>query len=328
MHSLQQPPNNIRFGDFGSPPSTPARSSDWLPTVSPVLEYHSTVGSPITTPQVQQLLGITPTQLSENIHNSQVTSDSRQLISLDDLVPQTDTLHTTARLPPPLVSVENAITEPTMHIFYNNKHYIFTCVQGTKFYGLLIDPGASKGLIGMDTVRDIIRYVLKPAGKAHLVTWSPSTATFSGISAKTETALSKVKFPIGLLGMSDTWYEADVIGGTASTCPGLVPLKTLLRRGCIISCGYFVNKDGILGIRNKGSPGGFAAQRLYFTDSGHYLLTINHFGKPANAGLNKAITFENSQLRSATKQTHGDGDDDNEASVLVVGSAEEEQVFQ
>ena len=32
---------------------------------------------------------------------------------------------------------------------------ILHAVRGVEFVGLLIDPGASKGLIGMDTVKDL-----------------------------------------------------------------------------------------------------------------------------------------------------------------------------
>ena len=60
---------------------------------------------------------------------------------------------------------------------------IFTSVKGVSYYGLIVDPGASKGLIGEDTLNDIIQRVLKPAGKAHLVKWRRSSAAFTGISS-------------------------------------------------------------------------------------------------------------------------------------------------
>ena len=197
-------------------------------------------------------------------------------------------------------------------------HFLFTCVRGTKLYGLLVDPGASRGLIGSETLREIRRNVLRPAGKDHLVQWTTSSATFSGISACVERSLGMVRFPIGLLGLNDCWFHGDAIGGASSTCPGLIPLKSMMTRGCLIACGYYQNKDGILGIRKD--DGTFAAQRLLLTDSGHYLLPINHYGKTRTKGLDNAILHENDQLKNSAATL---ADQQGEAVAFVLGSAED-----
>lgn len=180
----------------------------------------------------------------------------------------------------------------------------FTCINGRSRPGLIVDPGAARGLIGSDSLREIINSVLRPAGKDHLVKWKPSNNKFTGISTDEQKSIGLVNFPIGLLGISNSTYTADVIGGPSSRCPGLVPLITLLAQGCVISCGYFSNKDGIMGIR---SPHGFCAQRLYLTDSGHYLLPIDNFNRQRQIGLDRCISTDHRQLsRAAHRQLSND----------------------
>ena len=82
-----------------------------------------------------------------------------------------------------------------------------------------------------------------------------------------------------------------------------MPLGSLLATGCIISCGYFENLDGLLGIRTP--EGVFRTQRLLYTDSGHYLLPIHHFNKPADEKLNAMIKTDYKQLqKDHDKSTH------------------------
>ena len=163
--------------------------------------------------------------------------------------------------------------------FTGGQHqWTFTTVGGHQRLGLLVDPGASRGLIGVDSLKEITDHLLRPRGLHKLVTWRHSNSTFAGISAKAEKSLGRVRFPIGMYGFKNAFFEADVIGNEASGCPGLVPLSTLMRLGCVLFFATFSNGDGLLGIRDR-DTGQYHAQRLYLTDSGHYLLPISNFGK-------------------------------------------------
>ena len=184
--------------------------------------------------------------------------------------------------------------------FPNNLYKAFTAVKGLMLYGLLIDPGAARGLIGSDTLRDIFEYVLKPFRMLDRVRKRPSGNRFTGISPTPEHSLGLVKFPIGLKGIDKAFFECDVIGGMASKCPGLVPLQSLLKLGCVISCGYFNNGDGLLGIRQS-RKNQFSAQRLLLTDSGHYLLEISHFSGKRDKGLDKLIAHDNKKLERSAR---------------------------
>ena len=164
---------------------------------------------------------------------------------------------------------------------------------------MLIDPGAARGLIGYTTFTQICHNVLDPAGMSRYVKWSKSYNKFSGISSTVQYSLGLVRFPIGLAGISNASYSAGVVDGNAAGCPGLVPLASMLSMGCVIACAAFPNGDGLLGIK---TPQGLRAQRLYLTDSGHYLMAINLFSKSSRHDWDRMASKEITLLnRSARK---------------------------
>ena len=170
-----------------------------------------------------------------------------------------------------------------------------------KVFGLLIDPGASRGLTGADALADIIEYILKPRRLDRFIKWRNSNDKFTGIAAGPQKSLSLVSFPIGLLGIKRATFTADVLGGISSKCPGLVPLVSLLNAGCVICCGYFSNNEGLLGIRT--TDGTICAQRLSLTASGHYQLPIDQFNKPRYWKNDPLVRSERQQLgRAAQRQ--------------------------
>ena len=160
------------------------------------------------------------------------------------------------------------------------------------------------------------------------VYWKPSKAKFTGISSTAQESMGLVNFPIGLIGFKSATYSSDVLGQLSSTCPGLVPLRTLMRMGCVLVCNYYRNGDGLLGIRNAHDSTGYSPQRLFLTDSGHYLLPIDKFhntGRDIATGSElKAIT---GKLHASVKN-HSMAEDTQTAVDLVVGCAEEDDTLQ
>ena len=157
--------------------------------------------------------------------------------------------------------------------------------------GLLVDPGASKGLIGVDSLNEIIEHVLKPRQLNKFVRWSFSNSTFAGISAKPQRSLGSVCFPIGLVGLKRTSFSGDVLGESGAGCPGLIPLRTLIMLGCILLFAYYQNRDGLLGIRHP-QDGRWCIQHLYLTDSGHYSLRVDMFGVEADQSMTEKLEKE------------------------------------
>jgi hypothetical protein len=161
------------------------------------------------------------------------------------------------------------------HDFPANEFENFINVNGQRKYGLIIDPDASKGLIGLNSLRELITHVIRPNKQFSNISWAESAAKFSGISSKSEESIGRVSIPIGLVGCPPAAFIADVIQGSGSQCPGLMPLHTFVSNGCILACGCFSNKDGLLLI--KLADNHYAPQRVLFTDSGHYLLEIHRY---------------------------------------------------
>jgi hypothetical protein len=159
-------------------------------------------------------------------------------------------------------------------------------IKGRKQLGLIVDPGAARGILGCDTLREIKQSLLEPRQLAQYMTWNRSFAKFSGISPTQENSLGLCTIPIGLQGIPWTVFHADVIGGEASMCPGLIPLHSLMANAEFMHFAFFPNGDGVLGVRHQGR---IEPQRLCLTDSGHYLIRIDLFNAPSDMRLNKSI---------------------------------------
>ena len=196
------------------------------------------------------------------------------------------------------------ITEENVTVFNAGlPHQVYTMIKGRQHTGLLVDPGASKALIGSDTLHEIFNKILKPRKLMHMVIWGKSKSSFTGISSDVQQSLGVVRFPLGLLGVRSAFFSTDVVGGPSSSCPGLVPLRTLINHHCLIACGHFPNGDGLLiiSVRDDRGRNRLATQLLYLTDSGHYLLPIDNFGQAAGRNLAKHGQNVQDALKSAAR---------------------------
>jgi hypothetical protein len=182
-----------------------------------------------------------------------------------------------------VVNADHTVVLPT---FSNNKYMLLMTVRGKTRQGLIVDPGAARGVIGCDVLQDIVTHLLQPYGYSQWIQWTKSFARFSGISSSQEASQGLCSLPIGLTGIDWSLFHTDVLGGNASLCPGLVPLHSLMTNAEFMHFAFFSNGDGILGLRHCGR---IEPQRLCLTDSGHYLLPIDQFGVPSDYRLNEAI---------------------------------------
>ena len=72
-------------------------------------------------------------------------------------------------------------------------------VKGKPVHGLIVDPGAARGLTGIDTLRTYNRDVLQPNGISYTI--EQSDGTFSGIGGDAQPAAGALWLPIGLEGV-------------------------------------------------------------------------------------------------------------------------------
>ncbi|CAK9092645.1 1-alkyl-2-acetylglycerophosphocholine esterase [Durusdinium trenchii] len=167
----------------------------------------------------------------------------------------------------------------TFATYVNNTNVEHSCyhhsVKGKKRRGLLIDPGAAAGLVGSETLRDLIESCYPEDGK-NMVTWSESTATITGISGCPDKALGRVHLRLPFKGLKAV-YEADVIGNEGSLCPALGGNPALCAMKASLHSSWFENQDGLLvtwDTQSQNTPVMYAF-RVLLTDSGHYLLPLD-----------------------------------------------------
>ncbi|CAK9112984.1 1-alkyl-2-acetylglycerophosphocholine esterase [Durusdinium trenchii] len=178
---------------------------------------------------------------------------------------------TYAEVPPP--------KNLTFATYVNNTSVEHSCyhhsVKGKKRRSLLIDPGAAAGLVGSETLRDLIESCYPEDGK-NMVTWSESTATITGISGCPDKALGRVHLRLPFRGLKAV-YEADVIGNEGSLCPALCGNPALCAMKASLHSSWFDNQDGLLvtwDTQSQNTPVMYAF-RVLLTDSGHYLLPLD-----------------------------------------------------
>ena len=144
-------------------------------------------------------------------------------------------------------------------------------VKGDKRRGLLVDPGAASGLVGSETLRDLLSVL--PTEKQQAVTWNHEKQhSVSGISGTPESTMGEVTIPLTLSGAHGA-YRADVLGGDGSLCPALLGNPALRRQRAAILTDYFENGDGVLVVQKPDQERHYL--RILLTDSGHYLLPVD-----------------------------------------------------
>ena len=159
--------------------------------------------------------------------------------------------------------------------FYDINEYFV--VRGEKRRGLLIDPGAASGLIGSETLRDLLATCVIPYGKEdNYEIRFDKTSPVSGINGASDRTLGQVTVPLQTSGHAIS-YTGEILGGQGSLCPALVGNPALRSMNSVLFTNYFQNGDGLLSTDYISEKDGeevkrFKLFRLLLTESGHYLL--------------------------------------------------------
>ena len=120
-------------------------------------------------------------------------------------------------------------------------------VRGGNMCGLIVDPGASAGIMGTETMREVVQKHLESTGLDY--TLEPPTATFTGLGGKSDSGLGVSNMPIGIPGCANVTFKADLIGDHGSKCPGLLPLESLLQYSAALFCDILEHRDDVLVFR-------------------------------------------------------------------------------
>lgn len=94
---------------------------------------------------------------------------------------------------------------------FHDPSTIYHQVRGDKRRGLLVDPGALSGIIGSETLRDILdnANILKENPK--LVEWKERSTSVTGISGQGDATMAHVTFPFPLGQQLTGTFSADVL---------------------------------------------------------------------------------------------------------------------
>ena len=169
---------------------------------------------------------------------------------------------------------------------------IYHTVGGRRRRGLIIDPGAANGLIGTETLRDLLKNIDKAKQVNDTLVWKPKQSEVTGISGAADTTLGEVTLALPMIpGLESAHYKADVIGGDASMCPALVGNPALVNMKAVLASNWFSNKDGLLIIPDNEKE--MHMIRLLYTDSRHYLLPLDSEtdADQSSEAFEKAKTF-------------------------------------
>ena len=171
-----------------------------------------------------------------------------------------------------------------------------------------MDPGAASGLIGSETLRDLMEHCVS-SDEAAQVTWRyDKMSSVSGISGSPESTLKEVSLPISLAGAHGS-FRADVLGGEGSLCPASLSNPAVRRQHAAILTNYFHNDNGVLAFlgdsndkEDESAPPTsrkWHYMRLLLTDSGHYLLPTDDtrpISKDTSNDVNSIFTTWSSEI--------------------------------
>ena len=172
------------------------------------------------------------------------------------------------------VMVHHGISEPNVSTYHT--------VAGQKRRGLLVDPGAAAGLIG-----------LRPAGLDKYMTWKERSTSVTGISGKGDSTLAEVTFEFHLDGNDNrASFSADVLGGDGSLCPALIGNPSLRAMNTALITQFLKNNDGLLVCHADASTVSKPTMiRVLLTDSGHYIIPLDDMRPVSTDEQKKAVLF-------------------------------------
>ncbi len=185
-------------------------------------------------------------------------------------------------------------------------------VRGRRVCSLLVDPGASSGLVRTDTLKELLESGMVPEERHQEITWGPATTTVTGISGQSDDTLARVSLPFGI-GEDEVPanYTADLIGGAGSTCPALLPNTSLRQLRTVMLTQWYDNGDGVTicstnGLRIDDPKAQLVVMKLLLSESGHYILPVNREDQQMSDNEMRRITSlwkSNADKAMALEQT-------------------------
>ena len=152
-------------------------------------------------------------------------------------------------------------------------------VRGQRVCGLLVDPGASTGLIGSDTLKEMFDLGVVPEEMQHDLVFGPSQTKVTGISSVSDDTLARVTIPFFADEDTRATFSADILGQAGSTCPALLPNASLPQLRTVLLTQWCGNGDGYMvcslnSAKVTDSDAHLVVLKLLLAESGHYILPV------------------------------------------------------
>ena len=170
--------------------------------------------------------------------------------------------------------VTKTLSLPVIH----EQSTVYHQVRGQKRRGLLVDPGAGAGIVGSETLRDILENIPYLKDRPEVIEWTSRSTSVTGISGQGDATLAHVTFPFHLTKDLLGSFSADVLGNEGSLCPALLPNPSLRRLHAGVLTEWFENGDGLLVFGEPSEVGDSSrviTLRILLTETGHYILPVD-----------------------------------------------------
>ena len=196
--------------------------------------------------------------------------------------------------------VNKTLSFPVIH----EQSTVYHQVRGQKRRGLLVDPGAGAGIVGSETLRDILENIPYLKDRPEVIEWTSRSTSVTGISGQGDSTLAHVTFPFHLTKDLLGSFSADVLGNEGSLCPALLPNPSLRRLHAGVLTEWFENGDGLLVFGEPSEVGDSSrviTLRILLTETGHYILPVDQQpNEIVEEAQTKVIMFMTSVCQQST----------------------------
>ena len=149
-------------------------------------------------------------------------------------------------------------------------------VRGEWLMGLIVDPGASFSLIGMQTLGNLRDCVLWPNNRDYEVNHN-TVQRVSGIDGVSSDCHGVATIPLGLGPVEFIWTANIMRTNTGYHCPGLLGNEVLQANNVSIHWGWYANGDALMVWPDKTDTSKTHGIRLYLSDGGHLILRVDRY---------------------------------------------------
>ena len=222
--------------------------------------------------------------------------------------PMSESSASTQHVPDPTAKVSKHLSFPAWETESSEAYHM---VRGQRVCGLLVDPGASAGLIGSDTLKEMFDLGVVPEELQSSLEFGPSQTKVTGISGVSDDTLARVTIPFFADQETSATFSADILAQAGSTCPALLPNVSLRQLRTVLLTQWCDNGDGYMvcslnGLKVTDPQAHLVVLKLLLAESGHYILPVRREDQrvtPEEKRMILALFRQEAQTSGTLEQT-------------------------